>query len=76
MKDLHFVAKTKELIDSLKSVCANYGLGNEDYFVNRAVLKLTGKELEVNQSFELNSSTIKHINNLIAGEYLGQFRQL
>ena len=29
MSDLHFIAKTKSLIDSLKSVCANYGLGND-----------------------------------------------
>lgn len=29
MTDLHFVTKTKSLIDSLKSVCANYGLGND-----------------------------------------------
>lgn len=29
MTDLHFIAKTKSLIDSLKSVCANYGLGND-----------------------------------------------
>jgi type I restriction enzyme M protein len=28
-KDLQFIAKTKGLIDSLKSVCANYGLGND-----------------------------------------------
>ncbi len=29
MTDLTFVAKTKQLIDSLKAVCANYGLGND-----------------------------------------------
>jgi type I restriction enzyme M protein len=29
MTDIHFIAKTKQLIDSLKSVCANYGLGND-----------------------------------------------
>lgn len=29
MTDLHFITKTKALIDSLKSVCANYGLGND-----------------------------------------------
>lgn len=29
MTDQHFIAKTKSLIDSLKSVCANYGLGND-----------------------------------------------
>ncbi|RYF81522.1 MAG: SAM-dependent DNA methyltransferase, partial [Chitinophagaceae bacterium] len=29
MTDLHFITKTKSLIDSLKSVCANYGLGND-----------------------------------------------
>ncbi|RYY90233.1 MAG: SAM-dependent DNA methyltransferase [Chitinophagaceae bacterium] len=29
MTDLHFITKTKQLIDSLKSVCANYGLGND-----------------------------------------------
>lgn len=28
-QDLIFITKTKELIDSLKSVCANYGLGND-----------------------------------------------
>ena len=28
-RDLQFITKTKELIDSLKSVCANYGLGND-----------------------------------------------
>ncbi len=28
-QDLLFITKTKELIDSLKSVCANYGLGND-----------------------------------------------
>ena len=27
-QDIHFITKTKALIDSLKSVCANYGLGN------------------------------------------------
>ncbi|KQS33837.1 class I SAM-dependent DNA methyltransferase [Dyadobacter sp. Leaf189] len=27
-QDIQFVTKTKNLIDSLKSVCANYGLGN------------------------------------------------
>ena len=29
MTDLTFINKTKQLIDSLKSVCANYGLGND-----------------------------------------------
>ena len=29
MTDLHFITKTKQLIDNLKSVCANYGLGND-----------------------------------------------
>jgi len=29
MTDIQFVTKTKTLIDSLKSVCANYGLGND-----------------------------------------------
>ncbi len=29
MTDIHFITKTKQLIDSLKSVCANYGLGND-----------------------------------------------
>ncbi|GLU51547.1 DNA methyltransferase [Dyadobacter frigoris] len=29
MSDLIFISKTKNLIDSLKSVCANYGLGND-----------------------------------------------
>src|SRR3954469_21060647 len=29
MSDLNFILKTKQLIDSLKSVCANYGLGND-----------------------------------------------
>jgi len=29
MKELEFQQKTKELIDSLKSICANYGLGND-----------------------------------------------
>lgn len=29
MTDLTFITKTKQLIDSLKSVCANYGLGND-----------------------------------------------
>ena len=24
-----FTAKTKELIDNLKAICANYGLGND-----------------------------------------------
>lgn len=28
-QDIQFITKTKELIDSLKSVCANYGLGND-----------------------------------------------
>ncbi|MBN7813014.1 SAM-dependent DNA methyltransferase [Algoriphagus sp. H41] len=28
-QDLNFITKTKELIDNLKSVCANYGLGND-----------------------------------------------
>lgn len=28
-QDLLFVTKTKDLIDNLKSVCANYGLGND-----------------------------------------------
>lgn len=28
-KDLVFISKTKALIDNLKSVCANYGLGND-----------------------------------------------
>ena len=27
MVELEFKAKTQELIDSLKSICANYGLG-------------------------------------------------
>jgi len=29
MTDIRFITKTKQLIDSLKSVCANYGLGND-----------------------------------------------
>ena len=29
MKELEFTQKTKALIDSLKSICANYGLGND-----------------------------------------------
>lgn len=29
MTDLTFISKTKQLIDSLKAVCANYGLGND-----------------------------------------------
>ena len=29
MTDLHFITQTKTLIDDLKSVCANYGLGND-----------------------------------------------
>lgn len=29
MTNLTFITKTKQLIDSLKSVCANYGLGND-----------------------------------------------
>jgi type I restriction enzyme M protein len=29
MTDLSFITKTKQLIDSLKAVCANYGLGND-----------------------------------------------
>lgn len=29
MVELEFQAKTKQLIDSLKSICANYGLGND-----------------------------------------------
>lgn len=28
-KDIQFIAQTKTLIDSLKAVCANYGLGND-----------------------------------------------
>lgn len=28
-QDIHFITKTKALIDNLKSVCANYGLGND-----------------------------------------------
>lgn len=28
-QDISFINKTKQLIDSLKSVCANYGLGND-----------------------------------------------
>jgi hypothetical protein len=27
--ELEFQQKTKELIDSLKGICANYGLGND-----------------------------------------------
>lgn len=27
--DITYTTKTKQLIDSLKSVCANYGLGND-----------------------------------------------
>jgi len=34
MTDLAFITKTKQLIDSLKSVCANYGLGNHGYEFN------------------------------------------
>ena len=29
INDINFINKTKLLIDSLKSVCANYGLGND-----------------------------------------------
>ena len=29
MVELEFQQKTKELIDSLKGICANYGLGND-----------------------------------------------
>ncbi|MXV14411.1 HsdM family class I SAM-dependent methyltransferase [Hufsiella ginkgonis] len=29
MTDITFITQTKQLIDSLKSVCANYGLGND-----------------------------------------------
>ena len=29
MVELEFQQKTKTLIDSLKSICANYGLGND-----------------------------------------------
>lgn len=29
MTDLEFISNTKKLIDDLKSVCANYGLGND-----------------------------------------------
>jgi type I restriction enzyme M protein len=29
MKHLEYVQKTKELIDSLKAICSNYGLGND-----------------------------------------------
>lgn len=28
-QDISFISKTKQLIDNLKSVCANYGLGND-----------------------------------------------
>ena len=28
-KDISFIAQTKSLIDNLKAVCANYGLGND-----------------------------------------------
>lgn len=28
-QDINFMTKTKALIDNLKSVCANYGLGND-----------------------------------------------
>jgi len=28
-KDINFIAQTKSLIDNLKAVCANYGLGND-----------------------------------------------
>lgn len=28
-QDISFIIKTKALIDNLKSVCANYGLGND-----------------------------------------------
>ncbi|WP_313375336.1 class I SAM-dependent DNA methyltransferase [Chishuiella sp.] len=28
-QDINFITKTKDLIDNLKSVCANYGLGND-----------------------------------------------
>ena len=28
-KDINFIARTKSLIDNLKAVCANYGLGND-----------------------------------------------
>ena len=29
MTDIKFITQTKSLIDNLKSVCANYGLGND-----------------------------------------------
>ena len=29
MVELEFQQKTKELIDSLKNICAHYGLGND-----------------------------------------------
>lgn len=28
-QDIQFITRTKSLIDNLKSVCANYGLGND-----------------------------------------------
>jgi type I restriction enzyme M protein len=28
-QDITFITKTKQLIDNLKSVCANFGLGND-----------------------------------------------
>jgi type I restriction enzyme M protein len=29
MTEIQFITQTKTLIDGLKSVCANYGLGND-----------------------------------------------
>ena len=39
MVELEFQQKTKELIDSLKGICANYGLGNDgNEFKNRGCM--------------------------------------
>jgi len=49
-------------------------LQNEAYFSNRYVMNLTATEFVANHKFGLDAATVKQINNLISGEYLGQYR--
>lgn len=66
-KDIHFITQTKALIDNLKAVCANYGLGNDGNefkiitqvflykFMNdkfRHEAKLTNKQLAKAENFQ------------------------
>lgn len=72
-QDINYTTKTKQLIDSLKSVCANYGLGNDGNefkiitqvflykFLNdkfRFEIKKLKPELGENQSFYENLQAI------------------